>query len=77
MKQQEAEQKANELVEMLRPKYSDLVAHVDIVDGTDDIVISFFWNRISAEQWNDAKRFRCKDIDYQTVVDTKIIPFFK
>ena len=77
MKQQEAEQKTNELIEMLRPKYSDLVAHVDIVDGTDEIVISFFWNRISVEKWNDAKTFKCKAKDYQTVVDTKIIPFFK
>ncbi|REG83033.1 hypothetical protein [Winogradskyella sediminis] len=77
MTHKEAEQKANELTKMFKSKYSDIVAHVDLIEGTDEIIISFFWNRISVERWNDAQTFKCKDMDYQKVLEKEIIPFFK
>lgn len=77
MNHREATQKAAELVEMLKSKYADIVAHIDVVDGTNDIVISFFWNRKSVEMWNDTQSFRCEAKDYQKLLETEIIPFFK
>lgn len=76
MNHKEAKQKTSELIELFKPKYSDLVANVDIIEGTNDIVISFFWNRISVQKWNDAQTFKCNSKDYQTVLENEIIPFF-
>lgn len=77
MTHQEAEQIAKELTELFKPKYSDLVAHVDLVNGTDKINISFFWDRISKENWKEAKTFRLKTKDYHKTLENEIIPFFK
>ena len=40
-------------------------------------LVRFFWNRISVDRWNDAQTFKCKDMDYQKVLEKEIIPFFK
>jgi len=77
MNHKEAQQKANELIKLFKPKYTDLVAHIDIVEGTNDIVISFFWNRISKQMWNDTQSFKCKANRYQTILETEILPFFE
>ncbi|PIF59813.1 hypothetical protein [Flavobacterium sp. 2] len=72
----EAKQEENELVKLLSTKYPDLIAHIDIFEATDEIVISFFWNRITIEKWNDATSFKCHNKDYQKVLKTEIIPYF-
>ncbi|TBV26544.1 hypothetical protein DMZ43_05615 [Meridianimaribacter sp. CL38] len=74
---EKTEQEALKLQEHLNTKYPDLVAHIDTVEGTDDIVISFFWNRISTVKWNDAKTFKCKSSDFHKVVNSEILPFFE
>ena len=76
MTPKEAERKGIKLTKMFKSKHPDIIAHVDLIEGTDEIVISFFWNRISVEKWSDAQTFRCKGIDYLNVLKMEIIPFF-
>lgn len=77
MNRQETEQIASELTERFKSNHPDLTAHVESVEGTNDILISFFWNRISLEKWDDTQSFRCKCGNYQSVLESEIIPFFK
>jgi hypothetical protein len=76
MTQQEAKQRENELNELLNPKYSDLVSHVDLINGTDKINIAFFWNKISSQKWKECKTYRINANDFQNILETQIIPFF-
>ncbi len=76
MTNQEAKQKEKQLTELFKSKYPDIISHVDLINETEEINISFFWNRISKERWNDAKTYRIKAVDYQKVLETEIIPFF-
>jgi hypothetical protein len=77
MTEQEAEQLQNKLTKQFQSKHADLVVHVDLVNGTNKINISFFWDRISLGKWNEAKTFRFDAKDYQKVLETDIIPFFQ
>ncbi len=72
----EAKQKEEELVKLLQLKYPDLTGHIDIIEATNEIVISFFWNRLTIQKWNDAISFKCKNVDYQTTLQNKILPYF-
>lgn len=72
----EAEQEEKELAKLLNTKHPDLIVHIDVFEATDEIVISFFWNRITMERWNDATSFKCQSKDYQKVLKTEIIPHF-
>ena len=76
MTEQEAKQTEMQLTEMFKAKFFDIKCHIDIVGETDKINISFFWNRISIEKWNDSKNFRIKDTDFQHILENEIIPFF-
>ncbi len=76
MTRNEANKKETELIKLLEKQYPDIVAHIDIIDGTDEIAISFFWNRISVQRWNDAQTFKGKARDYQMIIETEILPFF-
>ena len=49
MTPKEAERKGIKLTKMFKSKHPDIIAHVDLIEGTDEIVISFFWNRISVD----------------------------
>jgi hypothetical protein len=51
MTKQEATQIENQLTEMFKIKHPDIKTHIDSFEGTDKIVITFFWNRISQQQW--------------------------
>lgn len=66
----------NQLTERFKTKHSDIKIHIDFVTGTDEIIISFFWNRISQEKWNEYKSFRIKSINYESTLISEIIPFF-
>jgi adenylate cyclase len=75
-----SEQKENiekELTSLLKSKHSDLRAHVDEFDSNGTIIISFFWDRISKQNWNNAKKFKCHINDYPKIIETEILPFFK
>jgi hypothetical protein len=72
MTQQEAEQKSNELTELLKTKYKDIKAHVDLIAGTDNINISLFWNRKSREHYHDSKSFRIESSEYDKLLREEI-----
>lgn len=72
MTEQEAKQKSIELTNLLKPKYKDIKAHVDIVAGTDNINISLFWNRKSLTLYDDSRNFRVKSTDYEKVLNEEI-----
>lgn len=76
MTKQQAILLENQLTEMFKSKHSDIKTHIDFVNGTDKIIISFFWNRISQEKWDGCKTFRMKTQDYESILATEIIPFF-
>lgn len=65
MTQEEADIKAEKLKYVLRKKYIDIVAHIDLIPGTDKIKISLFWNRKSEDQWNEAKVYNIKASEYE------------
>ena len=58
MNRNEASKKETELIKLFENRYPDIVTHIDIVEGADEIAISFFWNRISKQRWNDAQTFK-------------------
>lgn len=66
----------NQLTEKLKVKFSDIKTHVDFIYGTDKMVISFFWNRISQERWGNYKSFTFNSINYRSILNSEIIPFF-
>ncbi len=72
MNQQEADKKTEELIALLKPKYNDVSAHIDLVPGTDEINISIFWNRKSRDMYREAKSYRCKANDYETILNEEI-----
>ena len=72
----DAKIKEAELIQLLKDRYPDIVAHIDPINGTDEIAISFFWNRISAQRWNNAQSFKGKSVDYQKILTNEIIPYF-
>ena len=76
MTQQEAKKIEYQLTEMFKIRYPDIKSHVDLIPGTDEINISFFWNGISKEKWNNAKSFRMKSEVYSKRLKMEIIPFF-
>lgn len=76
MTEQQAEKIEIQLTEKLKIKHPDIKTHVDIINGTNEINISFFWNRISVEKWNDAKSFRMNSEEYNNKLTTEIIPYF-
>ncbi|TYP73663.1 hypothetical protein [Aquimarina intermedia] len=62
MTRQQADLNENELIELVSKKYLDLISHIDLIKGIDEISISFFWYRISKDKWNNAKSFRMRDL---------------
>ncbi|EMQ93774.1 hypothetical protein D778_01535 [Xanthomarina gelatinilytica] len=66
-----------ELTNLLKSKHSDIKSHVDEFDKKGTIIISFFWDRISKENWNNAKKFKCHINDYPKILETEILPYFK
>ena len=74
MNQNQLKNIEEEIKKILIQKYPDIQIHVDQINGTDQISIALFWNRISAERWNDAESFRCKLGDYQRTIDNEIRP---
>lgn len=74
------EQKANierELTNHLKSKHSDIKSHVDEFDKKGTIIISFFWDKISNQQWNGATSFKCHINDYPRIIETDILPYFE
>jgi hypothetical protein len=69
--------KITELVTLLKPKYSDIRINFDEADNKGNIAISFYWNRISQQNWKDCKTFRCQLGEYENIKENKIIPFFE
>lgn len=76
MTKQEAIQIETQLTEMFKTKHQDIKTHIDFIEGTDKIVISFFWNRISQQKWDEFKSFRMESLNYESILTTEIIPFF-
>lgn len=76
MTKQEAIQIETQLTEMFKTKHPDIKTHIDFIDGTDKIVISFFWNRLSQQKWDNAKSFRMESLNYESILTSEIIPFF-
>ena len=76
MTNQEAKQIENHLTEMFKIKHPDIKVHIDLIEGTDKIVITFFWNRISQQNWEDSQSFRMKYQNYESIITSEIIPFF-
>ncbi len=76
MTKQEATQIENQLTEMFKIKHPDIKTHIDTIEGTDKIVITFFWNRISQQNWEDSKSFRVKYQNFESILTSEIIPFF-
>lgn len=77
MTRNDANRKETELKDLLKNQYPDISPHIDVIDGTEEIAISFFWNRLSAESWNDAQIFRGKSGDYEKILLTEVVPFFQ
>ena len=77
MTQQEAEQIEKGLTELIMPIHSDIKTEVQWTKGKDTINVMFFWNKQSAENWKEAKSFKFKSSDYNEVLESKIIPYFK
>nr|WP_321231288.1 hypothetical protein [uncultured Psychroserpens sp.] len=73
MTQKEAEQKTIELIKLLKPKYDDVSAHIDLVKGTDKINVSLFWNRKSVDFYNESKSYRIKSSDYDKLLNEDIM----
>jgi hypothetical protein len=73
MTEVEAEQKKKELINLLKPKYKDISAHVDLVTGTDKINISLFWNRKSRDHYDDSRTFRIISTDYDRILNEEIM----
>ena len=76
MTKQEATQIENQLTEMFKIKHPDIKTHIDTIEGTDKIEITFFWNRISQQKWDDSKSFRMESLNYEKILTSEIIPFF-
>ena len=69
----EAAQKEIELATLLSTKYPDIQAHVDLIAGSDEIIISFFWDQINRDHWAKSKSFRCKSTDYNNILNNEIM----
>lgn len=72
MTEQEAKNNELELIELLKPKYKDVKAHIDLVAGTDKINVSLFWNRKSRDLYNDSKSYRIESSEYQDLLTKEI-----
>lgn len=72
MTEEEAQQRTIEIISLLKPKYNDISAHVDLVGGTTKINISIFWNRKSRDLYNEAKTFRIESSEYDKILNEKI-----
>lgn len=76
MTKQDAKQIENQLTEMFKLKHPDIITHVDNIEGTDKIVITFFWNRISQQNFKDSKSFKMNYKNYKRILASEIITFF-
>tara|TARA_R110002050_G_C8858317_1_gene507208 strand:- start:261 stop:494 length:234 start_codon:yes stop_codon:yes gene_type:complete len=77
MTNEEKNLKIKELATILKPKHSDIKINIDEADNKGNIAISFYWNRISQQNWKDAKTFRCHISEYKNILKNNIIPYFE
>ncbi|HNP69284.1 MAG TPA: hypothetical protein PKH16_15365 [Aequorivita sp.] len=73
MTQEEADIRAEKLKNILRKKHIDLIAHIDLIPGTEKIKVSLFWNRKSKDQWNEAKVYNIKASEYENELHNRIL----
>jgi glycerol-3-phosphate responsive antiterminator len=73
MTKEETEQKIFELTTLLKPKYKDIIIHIDLISGTNKINISLFWNRKSRDHYNESRTFRIISTDYDKILKQEIM----
>ncbi|WP_298760546.1 hypothetical protein [uncultured Psychroserpens sp.] len=77
MTKEQKEKMESEITILLKNKHSDIRTHIDTFDTKGTINISFFWDRISNQQWQGATSFKCHINDYPKIIETDILPYFE
>lgn len=76
MNEIERRQQEIRLVTIFKDKLKDIVAHIDFVEKNNELIISFFWNRLSRDHWKDHMSFKSELENYEKTIQNDIIAYF-
>jgi hypothetical protein len=74
MTEQNRIQLENYLNEILRPKFNDIVVHLDVREETSTLVC--FWNKLNAVFYDNCHTFKFSTNNFNTTLENEIKPYF-